>query len=339
MSTEVEAKEYQFEPILPWQTEPWRRLQQQHVEACLPHALMVCGPAGIGKARLCMQLVASLVCEALQEGAACQQCKQCRLLAAGTHSDFQYIEPEKPGAALKVDVIRQLVHFFSQSSLQGGRKIALLMPAEDMSISAANALLKTLEEPPGNALLILIAHASGRILPTIRSRCQVLDLALPTRSESVAWLEQEADTSSQGLDHKDLVQLLNLAGGAPLRALQMFESNAHEVGRSMQEQLGAVLKGTVAISEIAEVWADERAQARMEWLQNWLSRIIRHQALNFAEPEERMFDYLARKASPESLFDLLDCLRQQYALLIGSSNPNPALLFEVVLMRWQGLLR
>ena len=162
--------------VYPWQENLWQQLagRAQHAHAYLLH-----GPAGIGKRALAERLMARLLCLSPSGLDACGNCKSCHLLAAGTHPDNFVLEPEEADKPIKVDQVRELVEFVVQTAQLGGRKVVLLEPAEAMNLNAANALLKSLEEPSGNTVLLLISHQPSRLLPTIKSRCVQQACPLP----------------------------------------------------------------------------------------------------------------------------------------------------------------
>jgi DNA polymerase III subunit delta' len=199
----------------------------------LPHAILLRGRAGIGKHDFALHLAHTLLCQQPSAQGACGTCASCLWLKEGNHPDFKFITPEdeteetatkkKTSKKTQVSVaqIRQLFDFLSLSSHQvGGRRIILISPAETLNLASANALLKMLEEPPANTLFLLVASQPQRLLPTIMSRCQVLDFTIPQTADSVAWLVE------QGMQHPEV--LLAYAGGAPLAVQQMqdqFASN------------------------------------------------------------------------------------------------------------------
>lgn len=336
----IEPGEMTAPVLFPWQKAAWQQLGQQLDTGTLAHAILLVGPKGVGKAEFARVLAARLLCESPVNGVSCGACKRCLLFVSGTHGDFRMIEPEKVDAAVKIEQVRNLVEFFASSSQQDGKKVAVLVPAEDMTINAANALLKTLEEPPGDSHIILVSHASGRLMPTIRSRCQVYSLHLPDTQPALEWLKSEA---GQSLSDEQLAHLLFLAGGAPLLARSYVEAGAHEQCATMMGDLAAVLKRDVHASAVAEKWGDELAQERLFWLQGWLGQIIRCKLAGAGEwrvfGDPRMFVYLAEKADASTLFGLQDLMKEQYRLLLGSSNPNKIMLFESVLFGWQRLMR
>ncbi|RTL20610.1 MAG: DNA polymerase III subunit delta' [Burkholderiales bacterium] len=205
------------------------------------HALLVQGPAGVGQLELAVKLAQSWLCEAAAPGApACGQCPSCKLFASGTHPDFRLLLPEaleaparaalglpfeepdakagkaKPSREIKVEAVRDLLAFAQATSARGRAKVVVIFPAEALNGVAANALLKTLEEPSGLLRFALASHDSASLLPTIRSRCQPVPLALPAADAALAWL------ASQGV--KDAAGLLAATGGRPQQALAWFEA-------------------------------------------------------------------------------------------------------------------
>lgn len=238
--------------IFPWQEDPWRVLQA--LAARQPHALLIHGPAGIGKLSLAEHFAQHLLCESKGPvGVPCGVCDGCRWFVAGSHPDFRCLEPEamarRPGASedaeepaaastktakpsneIKVDQVRALDGFLNLRSHRGGRRIALVHPAEDMNPNAANALLKGLEEPPAGAFFLLVSHRPARLLATVRSRCVSVPIALPDAAASAAWLAQQGA--------KDAGAWLRFAAGAPLRALQ-YAQGAGEALARVREALQA----------------------------------------------------------------------------------------------------
>ncbi len=204
----------------------------------LPHALLLHGPRGVGKLELAERLAQLLLCEhADPTTRPCDKCDACRWYLAGNHPDFRRVEPEaiakvpateeeggeegattdaparrtkQPSLFIRIEQIRALADFLNVGSHRGALRIALVHPAEDLYPNAANALLKSLEEPPRGAVFILVSHRPARLLPTIRSRCVALPVPIPPRDAAITWLKQ------QGADTPD--RWLAYAGGAPVQA-------------------------------------------------------------------------------------------------------------------------
>lgn len=311
----------------------------------LPHAFLFSGQEGVGKTNLAGNLAAFLLCEAAagvsDKTEACGRCKQCKLFEAETHPDFKLIQPEEGSSSIKVDQIRNLVEFFGHSSQQGGRKVTVLVPAESLNINAANALLKTLEEPSLNSVIILVSHQPGMLLPTIRSRCQAVDFGIPAESETIDWLMEQASVAQKA--SKDaLCQILMLAHQAPFKALEYLDMQALAEYQAMLDELSIFLKNEKLSSELAARWNDDLAQLRLSWMLLWLEQLLKLKLETGSENlihGEKMFRYLASKCTTEQFFELYSECLQQYRLFMGTSNPNKILSFELLLHRWSALMR
>jgi DNA polymerase III subunit delta' len=209
----------------------------------LPHALLVHGARGTGKLALAERMAQLLLCES-QAKKPCGACDGCRWFLAGSHPDLRRVEPEslmkevpvdedapekekkgKASIVIKVEQVRELADFLNLRSHRGARRVTIVHPAEDMYPNAANALLKGLEEPPSGAIFILVSHRPARLLPTIRSRCVALGVAIPPHDVALPWLE------AQGV--KDAGRWLAYAGGAPLRAAE-YAAQAETLDRFLK---------------------------------------------------------------------------------------------------------
>lgn len=255
------------EAVLPWQSPLWRRLQAALRQGRLPHALLISGRRGLGKRRLAEGFARSLLCAAPgPDGVACGDCRACQLCAAGTHPDLSLLvpDPEAKSEDIKVDAVRAMIEAGALTAHAGGYRVLIIDPAEQMNLSAANSLLKTLEEPAAGNLLILVTAQPQRLPATIRSRCQQLLLPPPTESAGVAWLER------QGLTPENALLLLRLAGGAPLGALgladpALLDQRADAFGGFLGVGLGAADP-----VRVAESWSKLDGGLLLQWLLGWL---------------------------------------------------------------------
>jgi len=215
------------------------------------HAVLVQGPEGVGQFELAMALAQSWLCEAPgPQGLACDACAGCHLFTARTHPDLRVLLPEalalalgwaeesereskaKPSREIKIDAVRAMLGFAQGSSARGRAKVVVVHPAEALNGVAANALLKTLEEPAGQLRFVLASAAPESLLPTIRSRCQPLPLGLPDPGVARAWLVE------RGLPAADAQGLLAAAGGRPQQALGWFEAGLRaELWQRLPQQL------------------------------------------------------------------------------------------------------
>lgn len=321
----------------PWQAGLWRQLSGRERHA---HAYLLHGPAGIGKRALAERLAAMLLCSAPSAEGACGRCKACLLLRAGTHPDFFELQPEEPDKPIKVDQVRELVDFVAQTAQLGGRKLVLLEPAEAMNLNAANALLKSLEEPSGDTVLLLVSHQPSRLLPTIKSRCLQQACPLPTPAAALAWLAGELPELEAAVHQR----LLELAGGSPLRALQLQRTGALEQRALVEEGVKKLLKQQAAPAELAEAWKHVPLALLLDWFCDWLLLVLRFQLsrdeeLLGAAQMARVIRYLAERAPLPAVLELQDWLLAERQKVLGKANLNRALLLEALLVRWASLLR
>lgn len=320
---------------LPWQQEIWAQLSRQIQSQRLPHGLLLAGIEGVGKLRLAQVLAQRLLCLTQAAELACGRCKGCQLLAAGTHPDLLVLAPEAAGKAIKIDAVRAANDFLAKTAQQGGRKVVLISPAEAMTTAAANALLKSLEEPAGLSHVILVSHQTSSVLPTIRSRCRLLALGQPPVEQVLPWLTPLCTGRAEP------AQLLALAGGAPLAARALLEDDRLErhsqLMRSLDELSGGQMGGLAA----AEVWLAQEPLQILRWLQQWLAQLLTRLQLGQAGQDavtERVADLLGAASVPlvHRFYDKLSRARQALA---GSANPNPQLLLEELALDWQALCR
>lgn len=224
---------------LPWLAEPLRQaLQTQR-----GHAVLLHGPRGVGQFELALTLAQAWLCEAAQPAVArpCGVCASCRLAQSHAHPDMLVLLPQvlveslgwsaaagegeeagterasktKPSKEIKVDAVRVAVAFAQTTSARGLGKVVVVHPAEQMNTVAANTLLKTLEEPPGETRFVLSCALPEALPPTTRSRCQAQRLALPPTAQAAAWLKE------RGVVQPEV--LLAAAGGQPLEALEWVQ--------------------------------------------------------------------------------------------------------------------
>jgi DNA polymerase-3 subunit delta' len=265
--------------IYSWQQELWQQIHA--MRARMPHALLLQGRMGIGKLDFAETLAGALLCERqTADGHACGQCDSCNWYAQGNHPDVRIVEPEDGGAGdeeesaevkptrksqiISVDQVRELAEFLGLSSHRSSMRIVLLHPAEALNAASANALLKMLEEPPPGVLFILVTHQPQRLLPTIRSRCNKIDMPFPERAQAESWLAQQGIAQA--------AERLAYVGGAPLLALQL-EEGAEKRLADLHKELarGARMDPFVAASLSAKEGIPYTVEALQKWVHDLAS--------------------------------------------------------------------
>jgi DNA polymerase-3 subunit delta' len=310
---------------LPWLHEAQRRLREARVHGRLPQALLILAIPGLGAARLAAWIGALALCDSA--AAPCGVCPSCALLRSDSHPDFHPVGLLEDAQQIKVDQIRELIETLSLSSYRGGYKVAVVDDAETLNANGANAFLKTLEEPSGRTLLILIATPSHRLPATIASRCQKLSLRPPAAESALAWL-QEHGAKGESWD-----AALALAAGAPLAALEFPPEKVAALDREMRETLQRLAENAADVTILAEAWMRSDPSLRLRWLENWITRRVRAElgsvdSLQSAEPVRLSGALLKPKI--RRLFELLDAARELRRL--ASTGLNQQLALEAFLL-------
>ncbi|BBB29311.1 DNA polymerase III subunit delta' [Neptunomonas japonica] len=325
--------------IYPWFEEQWQRVLRLHNDNHLPHALLLSGMPGIGKARLAESIAGYVMCHQPQTNSACGQCRSCVLLNSSGHPDLYFLRPEEKGKPIKVDQVRQLTEFMHNTAQQGGYRVVVLEPAESMNISAANALLKTLEEPGRDTLLILITHQLGQVLPTVKSRCQRLDCHPPDETVAVEWLVE-----ALSVEYQEALQLLKVVHGAPLAGVD-FKQQGHQALRAdFLTALRDILRQRKSPPEVAGQFLKADLDLLLGWLQGLLADITRILLMGSDElvrnkDMQKMLKGVAKNSTKDKIFTLADLIQFERLGLQRRQNPNKQLLLERILIDWSALVR
>ncbi|MCB1774273.1 MAG: DNA polymerase III subunit delta' [Gammaproteobacteria bacterium] len=255
--------------VLPWHTQQWQSLQGARDAGRLPHALLLAGRAGLGKGRFARRLAASLVCTGrTAEGDACGQCQSCHLAKSGSHPDLIRVEPEAEGKMIRIDAIRQLSGKSVLAAQEGGYRVIVIEPAEAMNRAAANALLKTLEEPASRTVLILVSSQADRLMATIRSRCQSVRFGVPPRAQVMQWISgmtQDADTEA----------LYAISGGAPFTVLRAAEEQWLETDHALLDELAQLKQRRSNPLAVVEKWEQRPIRGVLDGLKRCLGDLVR----------------------------------------------------------------
>lgn len=309
--------------VLPWHQEHWQRLALQIESGTLPHALLIAGPPMSGKQMIADALTSRLMCQ--EPDSPCGTCHQCHLVAAGTHPDILLLTLENSKQIL-IDQVRNMIDWAGQTAQQGGRKVCTINPADRLNVQSANALLKCLEEPPAGTSILLVTDQPGRLLPTIRSRCQMVNCQLPERNEAVAWLSSRNET---GVDSS---LLLDIAGGVPLRASQAITPEHLELRRQLAGKLRDVISGSGSSIQLVAGLARSDPAEVLDIAYNLIADAVGYKLARGAGCRNadlaNDIKKIAEEVSVERQFQLLERIARAKGILGGTSNANPQMLLE-----------
>jgi DNA polymerase-3 subunit delta' len=308
--------------ILPlsWHSSLWASFNDRITNQRLPHALMLNALDGLGAENLAHAMAYRLLCNNLQSGVACGQCHGCSTLSAGTHPDFFDISPEEKGKPILVQQIRTLCESMAKTSQQGGWKVVVINPANSMNRNAANALLKSLEEPESNTFIILVSNRLSSVPMTIRSRCQIETLAVPSYEMGSRWLSSKVDDKSLNIE-----QALRIANGLPLLALSYLQGNDLESRQKVESFLEDMrLSNDETPFSVAQACQKYPPDDLIAWILSYVHLLMVGEFQNNPNP---------------ALFLFLDKLIQARAWLLSSANINTQLLWEELFIEWSQIFK
>lgn len=330
---------------LPWHDAPWSAWLRHLAHGRRAQGLLLTGARGVGKVQLAARMAAGLLCHApVGLGEACGGCEGCRQHRAGSHPDAIVLrpDPDQPGAlahypvqgvqlesgrgtrTITVDQVRALTEHLTRAPRPGGTRIAILWPADALAEAGANALLKILEEPPENALLMLIAHRPALLPATLRSRCQFLHVPTPAPEQARDWLAGEVpDPARRAL-------AVQLAGDAPLLARELAGEDPAALWEAVAGGIAAVRRGAdpVAVAADWQRFAPERVElALYAWLRAQL-RAAAGGAAGRAVASAAVGSMVGALAPATVLLDELETLRR--AARVALARP---LAWEALLIR------
>lgn len=314
--------------MYPWLIPDWHALSQTAQAGRLGHAWLLLGDPGLGKEQLAERLARLHLCQQPDRGEPCGQCHSCQLFDKGHHPDLGTVTVDSK--TIGVEAIREICARLQNSAQLGRGKVVIIPDAERMTESAANALLKTLEEPAGDSLLLLIASQVSRLLPTILSRCHKHVCQLPTDGETVRWLAEQG--------HQATLAQVRICQGAPLRVLRYIEEQQDGKRRELLESFVSLPLTPTRATHVCSQLADE-TQARLHWLQLFLCDALKTQAgcghHQLAMPDlAALSQQLAEGNSSEKLLEA----EQQLVALKAACQPgqlsNPAIHLMNWLSRW-----
>jgi DNA polymerase-3 subunit delta' len=315
---------------LPWQNPLWAQLAPAREAGRLTHAWLMSGPEGIGKRQFVAAWTARLLCEtASGTEVACGRCRSCLQLAAATHPNLMWLRQEvdaktgKTKRDISVEQLRQLIDRLQLNSHYGQLKIGVVDPADALNASGMNAVLKTIEEPTGDALLILISERPMALAATLRSRCQRVAFATPPTEQSLAWLAAQA--SAGAVDRA----LLEAAGNAPLKALDWLRSDqVSERQRWRREWLEIAERGGDPVGLVAAFKERERMALWLADFYRFCGELLKLRLLRSTDSLGGLAQRLPAPALEALSNEALEAQRRL------QQNANPQQLAESLMIAW-----
>lgn len=332
--------------IYAWQDKHWKQINRLIETGRLPHAVFLQGNNGIGKKDFAITMAHAVLCQQPTENhQACGSCAACQLLAADTHPDLYHLMPtapqnstsKNPTLNIRIDVIRDLCEQLNQTSQYGDYRVAIIEQADSLTLAAANSLLKTLEEPGRNVLIILTSARAHRLPVTIRSRCQVIRFSVPDAEDSLSWLKRQQSTLKEPQNESQLQQALSYAHGAPLIALQNLREQAYfdVLGNAMT----AAISGKNSLEYAIELSQFPKIRI-LEGMHSWVTDLAKLMQCGLDceivnQQYRSKLQALAQKAGLQRLFRFQEQLN--FNISHSSIAVNEQLLWENLLLSWDNL--
>ncbi len=329
------------ETPLPWQQTAWAQVLQQFQSNTMAHAYLVSGAAGIGKSLFAEAVARAILCASPSPQGACGKCNSCLLGDSGSLPDLLLVAPEEGGRDIKIAQIRHVTDFIAKSSHGGRGKVIVIDSAHSLNNAAANALLKTLEEPSQTTYLFLVTHLPGALSATIRSRCQRIKIESPSAREGAYWLGQQESLSESfaaGLDLAPTQPLLCLKpGGIPDPLALAAVLKGLQSALSTEQALRGLVAAGGKLGELATIGFLEEVSTI---LIKYLITNVKSPALTL--PLENLAEVFlssgcSRKQVAVRLLAYQQELQDARRKLMSAGNPNPQLVLESMLWRWSKL--
>tara|TARA_B100001765_G_scaffold7846_1_gene4520 strand:- start:261 stop:1283 length:1023 start_codon:yes stop_codon:yes gene_type:complete len=326
----------------PWQRTQWQHLTRLYRNEQLPHAFLVSGNSGLGKSLFVNKFARFMLCKEPLELLACDKCKNClRFGGAAIHPDILSVQSEEGKRDIVIDQVRSLIEFVAYTSHTGGVKIVIIAGAHHLNLNSANALLKTLEEPTSNRYFFLITDMPGSLPATIRSRCQRLLFAAPSKKSANQWL-------TKLLPNENTVRvgrLLNAAQYRPLNAMGLAQQDILEEQDQFLEKLCLLSSGGIAPQSVVATAVKIGELSAINYLVKTSSALIKS-LITLEQPVgadlNNLHQLFLKQRAPLTLqiFKLLmyyDEALTAYKHMTSSSNPNGQLIVETLIWHWHEL--
>lgn len=309
--------------IFPWQLQVFSEVMSRG--ATLPHALLLSSPSGCGLSEFAQMLARSLLCEQLGEDhQACGRCPACLWMAEGQHPDYRALslattEEGKTATQIPIDAVRGLADFLTVGGHRGGRRIILIDPAEALNVYAANALLKSLEEPGREVIFLVTTTRPERLLPTLRSRCQSIRVPAPSPELATRWLQERTRCTPAQAQ-----AWLDLCAGAPLDAAALADPGQQQAHEQVTQAIASLPEQDPA--QVAETLQGLEPALWLNLAQRWLTDLSRMRSgaspRYFPQHRQRLERVAAQVKSLEALAQAGQDLARRRRHLHHPLNPR-----------------
>jgi len=319
---------------LPWHAPQWRAFCAALEHGRVHPAMLIEGMSGLGKARFAARVAAALLCEAPVAGdrRPCGSCRSCLLVAAGSHPDRLVLTPQEDRSIIDVDQVRQRIAELSLTPHYATRRVIVVEPADALNRHAANTLLKTLEEPPGGAVFVLVSARPATLPATVRSRCAAVRLYCPGRQQAVGWLAEQG-----GGAHAQ--RALDWCGGAPLAALDAMRCGALEQFDAMVASLVKLLEGGLDVVQAAAEWRAQGLHSITQWQLQAAVTAMRIKVMRDPGDADLALQAISGRLDLPQLARVCDELLELRSAVERQLHPGDQLALEGLAVSWRDAAR
>jgi len=318
-----------FPERLPWHAPQWTRVERMRAGGRMPHALLLSGPRGVGKTWFARRLAAALLCLDPRGCAPCGACQACHWMEAEAHPDLLVLRPQEANAPIRVEAVRELIGFVELTRSTEAFKVALVLEAERMNASAANSLLKTLEEPTPGTVLLLVTAAPSRLPATVRSRCQGLRFPAVGAEAGKRWLQTRL--GREAVEAAPAHELRH-----PLRVMETLEDPPWGRRPVVLQALADAVAGRVGVLQASTDLEGLAPELVLEWMVEWASALVRMRLGGAARPDDagirQPLASLGRAIPLQGLWVLYDALLELRKAQLGGLNEQ--LFRERLVLDW-----
>lgn len=314
----------------PWHLKNWDNFINARTQNHLPHAILLSGEEGIGKLALAKRMAKSLLCMNTMEDA-CNECQSCKTYTSEANPDYKQISLLEDKQQIGVDQIRALSEFLNYSRSYNTYRVVIINPVERMNINAANSLLKSLEEPTANTVIILITAQVSKLLATIKSRCQLFNVTSPSKEESISWIKQNQHSDENS--NIDVNTIYDMIGNKPLQAQFIKQENIDSKNHFL-EDLHYVITQKTSINEMAKKWDKHDLEVIINWQVQEIQKHIKSSVIdNSKETQSKnSSSRLAQHLSTEEQWLLYQNLLKQKQYI--HTSVNSLMFIENMILLW-----